>query len=78
MKPIVIPVVINGFWRAFNRKGLKFKRGTTLSVCFKPPMQIDYDAPVEDILEQVMDAIEQSSKFMAKSAATNTESSINH
>jgi len=79
MKPIVIPVVINGFWRAFNRKGLKFKkRGTTLSVCFKPPMQIDYDAPVEDILEQVMDAIEQSSKFMTKAATTTSESSINH
>ena len=25
-KPIVIPVVISGFWRAFNKKGLKFKK----------------------------------------------------
>ena len=25
-KPIVIPVVINGFWRAFNKRGLKFKK----------------------------------------------------
>ena len=25
-RPIVVPVVINGFWRAFNKKGLKFKR----------------------------------------------------
>ena len=25
-KPIVIPVVIQGFWRAFDKKGLKFKR----------------------------------------------------
>jgi 1-acyl-sn-glycerol-3-phosphate acyltransferase len=25
-QPIVIPVVINGFWRAFNKKGLVFKR----------------------------------------------------
>ena len=24
-RPIVIPIVINGFWRAFNKKGLKFK-----------------------------------------------------
>ena len=33
MKPIVVPVVINGFWRAFNRKGLVFKKkGTNLSV----------------------------------------------
>src|SRR5207302_4212265 len=35
-KPIVIPVVIQGFWRAFNKKGLKFKKkGTLLSVTFK-------------------------------------------
>ncbi len=25
-KPVVIPVVINGFWRAFDKKGLRFKR----------------------------------------------------
>ena len=25
-KPIVIPVVIQGFWRACNKKGLKFKK----------------------------------------------------
>ncbi len=25
-KPVVIPVVIQGFWRAFNKKGLKFKK----------------------------------------------------
>lgn len=64
-RPIVIPVVINGFWRAFNKKGLKFKKkGTLLSVTFKEPLQIDYEAPAEKILEQVMDAIEQSKKFM--------------
>lgn len=74
MKPVVVPVVINGFWRAFNRKGLKFKkRGTTLSVNFKPPMVINYDAPVEEILEQVMDAIEQSSKFMGRAPLSRTE-----
>lgn len=67
MKPIVVPVVINGFWRAFNRKGLKFKkRGTTLSVKFKAPLDIDYNQSVEAILEQVMDAIEQSRQFMLK------------
>lgn len=66
-KPIVVPVVINGFWRAFNKKGLAFKKkGTLLSVRFKEPLQIDYDDPVEAILEQVMDSIEQSKKFMLK------------
>ena len=65
--PIVVPVVINGFWRAFNKKGLKFKKtGSLLSVKFKEPMVIDYTLPSEVILEQVMDAIEQSKKFMMK------------
>lgn len=63
-RPVVVPVVIGGFWRAFNKKGLKFKKkGTLLSVTFKEPMKIDYDAPTEKILEQVMDAIEQSKKY---------------
>ena len=68
-RPIVIPVVINGFWRAFNKKGLKFKRkGSQLSVTFKKPMEIDYDAPTEKILAQVMDAIEQSKSHMMQGA----------
>jgi 1-acyl-sn-glycerol-3-phosphate acyltransferase len=68
-RPVVIPVVINGFWRAFNKKGLKFKKkGTLLSVTFKPPLQINYDAPPEEILAQIMDAIEQSKKYMLMGA----------
>ncbi|HEY4110310.1 lysophospholipid acyltransferase family protein [Puia sp.] len=68
-RPIVVPVVIGGFWRAFDKKGLKFKKkGIPLSVTFKEPLPIDYDAPVERILEQVMDGIEQSKKFMLKGA----------
>ncbi|MGZ3860799.1 MAG: lysophospholipid acyltransferase family protein [Flavisolibacter sp.] len=68
-RPVVIPVVIQGFWRAFNKKGLKFKKkGVVLSVRFKEPLQINYDAPAEEILIQVMDAIEQSKKFMMNGA----------
>ena len=68
-RPIVIPVVISGFWRAFNKKGLKFKKkGSNLSVTFKAPLQIDYDAPSETIMEKVMDAIEQSKKYMMQGA----------
>jgi len=64
-KPIVIPVVINGFWKAFNKTGLRFKKkGTILSVKFKEPLQIDYNASSDDILAQIMDAIEQSKKYM--------------
>lgn len=66
-RPIVIPVVISGFWRAFNKKGLRFKKkGTELTVTFKPPLSIDYDAPADQILAQVMDAIEQSKSYMLK------------
>lgn len=59
-KPVVIPVVIDGFSEAFNKKGLQFRKPRTLlSVTFKPPMSIDYTAPVDEILDQVMEAIEQ-------------------
>lgn len=67
MNPVVVPVVINGFWRAFNRKGLRFKKkGTVLSVQFKEPIQFDPALTIDEILDQVMDAIEQSRKFMLR------------
>lgn len=66
-QPVVIPVVINGFWRAFTKRGLQFKKkGSILTIKFKEPMVIDYTLPAEVILDQVMDAIEQSKKFMLK------------
>lgn len=68
-KPVVIPVVINGFWRAFDKKGLKFKKkGSLLSVRFKEPLVIDYEASTDTILAQLMDAIEQSKEWMMKGA----------
>lgn len=66
--PIVVPVVINGFWRAFSKTGLSFKKkGARLSIRFKEPMVIDYTRPVDEILEDVMHAIEQSKDYMLKS-----------
>jgi 1-acyl-sn-glycerol-3-phosphate acyltransferase len=63
-KPIVIPVVIDGFNKAFDKKGLKFlKKGTRLSVTFKDPMQINFEDSTEKILDDIMDAIEQSKKY---------------
>lgn len=63
-KPIVIPVVIDGFSKAFDKKGLKLKkRGTQLSVKFKEPLQVNYEDSMDNILVQLMDAIEQSKKF---------------
>jgi len=59
-RPIVIPIVIDGFSKAFDKKGLKLKnRGTLLTVNFKESLSIDYDASVEEILDNVMTAIGQ-------------------
>jgi 1-acyl-sn-glycerol-3-phosphate acyltransferase len=61
---IVVPVVIDGFRRAFDKTGVKKKKkGVTLKMKVKAPLKIDYTDSVENILEQVMDAIEQSPKF---------------
>lgn len=58
--PIVIPVVINGFRRAFDKKGLRFKkRNTQLSVRFKAPLVVSADETVDEIVEKVRRAIEQ-------------------
>jgi len=67
-KPVVVPVVISGYWRAFNKKGLTFKKkGSKLTVTFKEPLQIDYNDTTENILEVIMNSIEQSKNFMLKS-----------
>ena len=59
--PIVIPIVISGFNKAFDKKGLKMiKKGTPLSVKFKAPLLIDYAATNDEIMEAIMVAIEQS------------------
>lgn len=57
---IVIPVVIDGFRRAFDKKGLKTKKtGTTLTMRVKEPLNLDYSQTIEEIMDQMMDAIEQ-------------------
>ncbi|WP_460764930.1 lysophospholipid acyltransferase family protein [Niabella terrae] len=64
-KPIVIPVVINGFSKAFNKTGVSLrKKGTRLTVTFKEPLEIDYEASAQQITAQLMDAIEQSKAFI--------------
>lgn len=69
-KPIVIPVIIKGFSQAFDKKGLRLvKKGTKLSVEFKEPLQIDYEQNSDEILDNIMDAIEQSKKFMPNPSA---------
>lgn len=64
-RPIVVPIKINGFRRAFDKKGLKIKvTGVKPTMEFKPPLDIDYnDDSAQDILEKIMVAIEQTSEF---------------
>ncbi len=63
-KPIVIPVVVDGFRRAFDKKGLFLKKkGVQLSIRFKAPLDIDYTKPTSHILDQIMNSIEQSDDF---------------
>ena len=60
-KPIVIPIIISGFNMAFDKKGLKMKkRRTQLSVKFHEPLQIDYNADSDQMMETIMLAIGQS------------------
>ena len=60
-KPTVIPIVIDGFRRSFDKKGLVLKkRGSTQRMNIKPPMKIDYEKDsVEKIVEEIGLAIEQ-------------------
>jgi 1-acyl-sn-glycerol-3-phosphate acyltransferase len=64
-KCIVIPVVIDGFSKAFYKSRLcwPIRLRTKLSIRFKPPLDINYDDTPEAILDQIMDAIEQSERF---------------
>lgn len=63
-KPVVIPVVIDGFREAFDKKGLRLKKGwTKLKVTFKSPLEYDPAMDNDELLEKIMDAIEQSDRF---------------
>lgn len=60
-KPIVVPIVIDGFRRSFDRKGLRIKKkGILQSMVIKEPLEIDYDnETIEEIVEKIEFAIEQ-------------------
>ncbi|MEW5677268.1 lysophospholipid acyltransferase family protein [Flavobacterium enshiense] len=65
-KPIVVPIVIDGFRRSFDRKGLRLKKkGILQSFIIKEPLQIDYDnETIEEIVEKIEYAIEQHPSFL--------------
>ena len=65
-KPIVIPIVIDGFRRSFDKKGLRLKKkGILQSFIIKPPLEIDYEnETIDQIVEKVEYAIEQHPSFL--------------
>ena len=65
-KPIVVPVVIDGFRRSFDKKGLYIKKkGILQSMQIKEPLEIDYDnESIEQIIEKLEYAIEQHPSFL--------------
>jgi 1-acyl-sn-glycerol-3-phosphate acyltransferase len=65
-KPIVVPVVIDGFRRSFDKKGLRVKKkGILQSMVIKEPLEIDYDnESTEAIIEKLEYAIEQHPSFL--------------
>jgi 1-acyl-sn-glycerol-3-phosphate acyltransferase len=65
-KPTVIPIVIDGFRRSFDKKGLMIKkRGTLQSFVIKKPLVIDYeDDSVDEIIKKIEHSIEQHPSFL--------------
>lgn len=65
-KPIVVPVVIDGFRRSFDKKGLRIKKKNILqSMEIKAPLEIDYEnETIDDIVEKIEYAIEQHPSFL--------------
>jgi 1-acyl-sn-glycerol-3-phosphate acyltransferase len=60
-KPIVVPIVIDGFRRSFDKKGLFIKkRGILQSMEIKKPLDINYEEDsIDQIVESLQYAIEQ-------------------
>jgi len=60
-KPLVVPIVIDGFRRSFDKKGIRIrKKGILQSMVIKEPLEIDYENDsVDAIVEKLQFAIEQ-------------------
>jgi len=65
-RPIVVPIVIDGFRRSFDKKGLRMKKkGIQQSIVIKKPLEIDYEIDtIDQIVEKVEFAIEQHPSFL--------------
>ncbi|WP_027136774.1 lysophospholipid acyltransferase family protein [Gaetbulibacter saemankumensis] len=65
-KPVVVPIVIDGFRRSFDKKGLRIKKKNILQTMeIKEPLFIDYDnETTEQIVKKIEYAIEQHPSFL--------------
>jgi len=65
-KPVVVPIVIDGFRRSFDKKGLRVKKKNILQTFeIKTPLEINYDnETTEDIVKRIEYAIEQHPSFL--------------
>jgi 1-acyl-sn-glycerol-3-phosphate acyltransferase len=65
-RPIVVPIVIDGFRRSFDKKGLRIKKKNIMqSFEIKEPLEIDYDnESTDDIVKRIEYAIEQHPSFL--------------
>lgn len=65
-KPTVVPIVIDGFRRSFDKKGLMIKKRNVLqSMVIKEPLEIDYENDeICDIVTKIEYAIEQHPSFL--------------
>jgi 1-acyl-sn-glycerol-3-phosphate acyltransferase len=74
-KPIVVPIVIDGFRRSFDKKGLLIKKkGILQSMVIKEPLAIDYEnASMDEIIEQLEYAIEQHPSFLKVMSSADIE-----
>jgi len=65
-KPVVVPIVIDGFRRSFDKKGLRIKKKNVYQTFeIKEPLKIDYEnESIQDIVEKIEYAIEQHPSFL--------------
>jgi 1-acyl-sn-glycerol-3-phosphate acyltransferase len=65
-KPLVVPIVIDGFRRSFDKKGIRVRKKNILQTMeIKAPLEIDYEnESIAQIVEKIEYAIEQHPSFL--------------
>ena len=65
-KPIVVPIVIDGFRRSFDKKGIRIRKKNILQTMeIKKPLKIDYEnESVDSIVKKIEFGIEQHPSFL--------------